>query len=30
MKSAEHPDAAEYVGRMVGYLPARIRAAAQK
>jgi HEAT repeat protein len=30
MKSAEHPDAAEYVGRMVGYLPDRIRAAAEK
>lgn len=30
MTSAEHPDAAEYVGRMVGYLPDRIRAAAAK
>jgi hypothetical protein len=29
MKSAEHPDAAEYVGRMVEYLPNRIRAAAK-
>jgi hypothetical protein len=30
MKSDEAPDAAEYVGRMVGYLPDRIRAAAAK
>jgi len=30
LKSAEHPDAAEYVGRMVDYLPQRIRAAAEK
>lgn len=29
LKSAEAPDAAEYVGRMVGYLPEQIKAAAK-
>jgi len=30
LKDPEHSDAAEYVGRMVGYLPERIKAATQK